>query len=390
MPQDPICGMTVKESSLLKLMYQGTTYFFCSEHCVKKFKREYAIAEEEADSCSSCGRRWWTNKIYIPVAIILLVIGLSNIFPLLAPFRNVLIMYFQSIWWALLLGLVIGGIVDYYVPREYFSHILARPRKRTVFYSVMLGTLMSVCNHGILALSIQLYKKGASTSAVVAFLLASPWANFPITLLMIGFFGWIRASYIIFSAIIIAITTGFVFQILEGKGLTERNPNSQLLDENYSVLADINRRRKNYKFSQEQLRSDIKGILEGVVSLSNMVLWWILIGIILAGFSGAYIPQSIFRNYMGPTIAGLFVTLGVATILEVCSEGMAPLAFEIFKQTGAFGNSFVFLMAGVATDYTEIGLLWQNIGKRTALWLPVVTVPQIVFYGILANHIFRV
>jgi len=34
------------------------------------------------------------------------------------------------------------------------------------------------------------------------------------------------------------------------------------------------------------------------------------------------------------------VTLIVATIMEVCSEGTAPLAFELYRQTGAFGNAF--------------------------------------------------
>jgi len=74
--------------------------------------------------------------------------------------------------------------------------------------------------------------------------------------------------------------------------------------------------------------------------------------------------------------------------MEVCSEGTAPLAFEIFRQTGALGNSFVFLMAGVVTDYTEIGLVWQNIGKKAAIWLPLVTIPQVIFWGIIANWIF--
>ncbi len=91
---------------------------------------------------------------------------------------------------------------------------------------------------------------------------------------------------------------------------------------------------------------------------------------------------------MGPTIMGLIVTLVVATIIEVCSEGSAPMAFEIFRQTRAFGNSFVFLMAGVVTDYTEIGLLWHNVGRRVAIWLPIITVPQVVILGIIANAIF--
>jgi hypothetical protein len=88
-------------------------------------------------------------------------------------------------------------------------------------------------------------------------------------------------------------------------------------------------------------------------------------------------------------MAGLLVTLALATVIEVCSEGSAPLAFEIFRQTGAVGNSFVFLMAGVATDYTEIGLIWHNVGKKAAIWLPIITVPQVIVLGILANILFK-
>jgi hypothetical protein len=134
-----------------------------------------------------------------------------------------------------------------------------------------------------------------------------------------------------------------------------------------------------------RLKRDIVGILEGSWELAKMVLWWILIGMFLASLARAYVPQDFFLNYMGPTLFGLFVTLLLATIIEICSEGSAPLAFEIFRQTGAFGNSFTFLMAGVATDYTEIGLIWSNIGKRAALWLPVITVPQILILGYLFN-----
>jgi len=118
-----------------------------------------------------------------------------------------------------------------------------------------------------------------------------------------------------------------------------------------------------------------------------MVLWWLIVGMLMASFARGYIPHDIFMDFMGPTALGLIITLFFATIIEVCSEGSSPLAFEIFKQTGAFGNSFTFLMAGVATDYTEIGLIWQNIGRRAAIWLPIITVPQILLLGYLFNYI---
>jgi uncharacterized membrane protein YraQ (UPF0718 family) len=81
------------------------------------------------------------------------------------------------------------------------------------------------------------------------------------------------------------------------------------------------------------------------------------------------------------------MTILVATIFEICSEGTSPLAFEIYKQTGAFGNAFAFLMGGVVTDYTEVGLIWINLGKKTALWMLAITLPQVILLGWIFNLI---
>lgn len=332
-------------------------------------------------------RRWYGNKTLIVAAVLILLVIASYPLSFLEPFRKSLAMYVKNIWWAILLGLVLGGVIDYFIPRQYVSHMLAAPKKKTIFYSVILGFFMSACSHGILALSIELHKKGASNPAVVAFLLASPWANLPLTVMLLGFFG-VKAVYIIISALVIAVVTGFIFQFLEARGLIEINPNVRPATAGFSVLKDIRRRFKQHRFSFRQAIEDSRGIFSGSVALANMTLWWILIGLGLASLSAAYIPADIFKNYMGPTLLGLLVTIGAAIILEVCSEGTAPLAFEIYRQGGALGNSFVFLMAGVVTDYTEIGLLWHNVGRRVAIWLPVVSVPQVIILGIIANLIF--
>ncbi len=92
------------------------------------------------DSCPKCShQKWYKNKIFIVSSILACLVFLSYFFPLLKPFRESLVMYFQRIWWAILIGLVFAGIIDHFIPREYISHILSQPRKRTIFYSVILG-----------------------------------------------------------------------------------------------------------------------------------------------------------------------------------------------------------------------------------------------------------
>ena len=179
---------------------------------------------------------------------------------------------------------------------------------------------------------------------------------------------------LLFGAMLIAITTGFIFVILEQAEYIEssKTPQSAETYEWDNV--------KNF-----DVKAALKGITRGAVNLANMVLWWIIIGFLIAAVIKTWVPHDFMMNYFGPDLLGLLLTLAAATIIEVCSEGSSPIAFEIYNTIGTLGNPFVFLMAGVVTDYTEIGLLWTNIGKKTAIWLPLVTVPQVLILAYIFN-----
>ena len=338
--------------------------------------------------CHQGSKSFFRSKLFLVSVVTLVLIFLSYWLLPLEVFRKALFHYVGSIWWAVLLGLFLGGLIEHYVPKEYISKVLARKSLLTIFNAVFLGFLMSACSHGILALAIQLHKKGASNPAVVSFLLASPWANFAVTMMLLSLFG-LKGLLIIIAALIIAINTGLIFMFLEKKGLIEQNKNIVPVAQNYSIIENFRLRLGNYKFNQDSIVADSKGVAKGMFVLAEMVLGWIILGVLLASLAGAFIPVHFFHKFMGPTLLGLIVTLVLATVIEVCSEGSSPLAFEIYRQTGALGNSFVFLMAGVVTDYAEIGLLWSNVGKRVALWMVLVTLPQVIALGYLFNLILK-
>ena len=384
---DPICGM--------KGTIPAHGHYFCSEYCIRKYEEKHGISEDKkyCPSCSVPAKKWYKERLFIVTIVALVFLILSYFVDFLNSYFDAFIDYLRLIWWAILLGFLIGGIIDYFIPREYIEKYLSRHRKRTIIYSIIFGFLMSACSHGILAIAMELYKKGANTSSVVAFLLASPWANLPITVLLFGFFGY-KATFIVVSALIVATITGLIYQVLERKDMVEcahcKLGEDRPVLTDFSVIKDVKRRWKNYEFTSKNIKKGILGTLMGSWSLTKMVMWWLIIGMIMASIVRAFVPGHIFIEYMGPSLLGLVVTLFFATIIEVCSEGSSPLAFEIYDKTlkagtPAFGNSFTFLMAGVATDYTEIGLIWSNIGKKAALWLPIITVPQILILGYLFN-----
>ncbi|MBI2500290.1 MAG: permease, partial [Deltaproteobacteria bacterium] len=326
-------------------------------------------------------RAWYKNRLILASLASGGLFVSGWIFPLLKPFQQSFLHYVRLTWWALLLGFLLAGLIDRYIPSRYISKILAHPSKRTIIYSAGLGLILSACSHGILAIAMQLHKKGASGPAIISFLLGSPWANLPVTLLLVSLFK-INGFLIILSAILVSIVTGFIFLALDRAGLIEKNKNTLTVDSDFSIGNDLkrrwNRNRAVYLHAPlKKIGSDLVLILHGSWSLANMILWWLLIGITLASLIGAFVPPTFFNNYLGRTVTGLLLTLVAATVIEICSEGSAPLAFEIYKNTGALGNTFAFLMGGFVTDYTEVGLVGTNLGWRTALWMVGVALPQV-------------
>lgn len=340
-------------------------------------------------SCAHCAPgakvRWSTQPRSWVLRVILPALLMSAAWPPLQPVLAVFGEYVGRTWWAIALGFLLGGVLERFIPKTYIAKWLSTSSPRTVLLATGLGAAASACSHGCLALSMELHKKGASPAAVISFLLASPWASAPLTLMMLSLFG-LKGLAIVAAALLIAGVTGLLLLVLARRGLIEPNPHTVAVEPGFSVRADLARRASRYPFTARQLTEDVRAVFRGAWALADMVIWWLAIGFFLASVLGAFVPHHVFLHAFGPTVLGLLATLVVASAIEVCSEGSAPLAFELFKQTGALGNSFAFLMSGVVTDVTELGLVWTNLGKKTALWMVALTLPQVFLVALLLNR----
>jgi uncharacterized membrane protein YraQ (UPF0718 family) len=118
-----------------------------------------------------------------------------------------------------------------------------------------------------------------------------------------------------------------------------------------------------------------------------MVLRWVFFGVVLASLIRTFLSPGNFEAFFGPTLAGLGLTILVATILEVCSEGSTPIAADLVTRAGSPGNGFAFLMTGVSTDYTEIMSIKETTKSWKIAWfLPLVTLPQVILIAWLMNQ----
>ena len=290
----------------------------------------------------------------------------------------------NTMWWGVAIGIILVAILSK-IPREFVMSILGNKRGfNGIMRATAAGFLLDLCSHGILMVGAKLYERGASIGQVMAFLIASPWNSFSLTLILIALIGLPWTLAFIGLSMLIAIISGLLFDFLVKRQVLPDNPSKIDLPADFRFWAEAKNRLAATNFTPGFFRSMlITGFGE-----SRMVLRWILFGVLLASLVRAFVSPEQFGTYFGPTLAGLGLTVLVATILEVCSEGSTPIAADLLTRAGAPGNSFAFLMTGVATDYTEIMILKDTTKSwKVALFLPLLTVPQVLAVAWLMNGV---
>jgi len=290
---------------------------------------------------------------------------------------------FNQMWWGIVLGVVFVGILAR-VPRELVMGILGRNAGLGgLLRATSAGVLLDLCSHGILAVGMKLYERGASIGQVMAFLLASPWNSFSLTLILFGLIGVGWTLLFILLSFVIGVITGLIFDALVRRGTLPNNPNRELLGEEQPLGPMWSEFRRTIRYSWGGTARLLKDGVEG----SRVVIRWTFFGLLLAALIRATVPEDAFATWFGATFIGLWLTLLAATVIEVCSEGATPIAADLMTRAAAPGNSFTFLMAGVATDYTEIMSLRDTTKSwKIALYLPLIAVPQVMLLGYILNH----
>jgi hypothetical protein len=297
-------------------------------------------------------------------------------------FAHGVVEFVNTMWWGVLIGIVFLGLLSK-TPRDFIMSALGTDTgAKGILRATMAGVLLDLCSHGILMVGAKIYERGASIGQVMAFWIASPWNSLSITIILFALIGVGWTLLFIVLSLGVAIITGLIFDTLVKRGTLPANPNKHAVSADFRFWREARAGLKRVHWSPSLFKEMLaSGVLE-----SRMVIRWLLFGIVLAATLRVFLTPDDFQQYFGPTMLGLSATVLFATILEVCSEGSAPIAADLFNRGGAFGNAFAFLMAGVSTDYTEVMVIKETTKSwKIALFLPLVTLPQIILLGVILN-----
>ena len=290
----------------------------------------------------------------------------------------------SRMWWGILFGIMAVGLVGM-IPREFITAILGPGgRFSGILRACGAGLLLDLCNHGILMVGMKLYERGASLGQVFAFLIASPWNSLSTTLILIALIGLKWTFVIIALSAVIGVTTGLIADRLVRIGTLAPNPHQKNLPPDFQFWPDARSRYRAATFN----RAFFRGHARRTLAESRMIIRWILLGVVLvAALRATFVDPSTFAQWFGPTVSGLALTFLAATVIEVCSEGSSPVAADLLTRAEAPGNGFAFLMAGAATDYTEILALRETTKSwKLTLALPLLATPQILIIALILNQ----
>src|SRR2546430_2886773 len=95
-----------------------------------------------------------------------------------------------EVWWALVLGFAISGIVQAWVPRERIERAMSGSGPRPVALATGLGAASSSCSYAAIAIAKSLFQKGASAATTLAFQFASTNLVWELGLVLWVLIGW--------------------------------------------------------------------------------------------------------------------------------------------------------------------------------------------------------
>src|SRR5258705_11287593 len=129
-----------------------------------------------------------------------------------------------EVWWALILGFALSGIVQAWVPRARLERTLGGRGLREVSFATALGAASSSCSYAAIAIAKSLFQKGASLVSAMAFQFASTNLVFELGLVLWIFLGWQFTLAEFVGGIVLILLMWFALKVLVSPSEEETVP----------------------------------------------------------------------------------------------------------------------------------------------------------------------
>jgi uncharacterized membrane protein YraQ (UPF0718 family) len=112
-----------------------------------------------------------------------------------------------------------------------------------------------------------------------------------------------------------------------------------------------------------------------------------LIGIVIAAFISALVPEGFFAEKLGTGIFPMLVMMCLGIPMYVCATASVPIAAALILKGLTPGAALVFLITGPASNAASFITIWKVLGSRTTVLYLVSIVVCALASGILLDYI---
>ena len=291
-----------------------------------------------------------------------------------------------EVWWALVLGFALSGIVQAWVPRARLERTLGGRGLHEVSLATALGAVSSSCSYAAIAIAKSLFQQGASLVSAMAFQFASTNLVFELGLVLWLFLGWQFTLAEFVGGIVLILLMWVALNAL----VSRRREESVRA---YAVEAEtghVHHTSGGSKPFSLQGWSDVAYNFRGDLQM----LWKELIGgFLIAGYV-SLLPMGFFNalfitHAWAPLRIAENVVVGpiVAALAFVCSIGNIPLAAVLWSGGISFGGVIAFIFADLII-LPIINAYRKYYGARFAALLTGVMFAAMVIAALIVDGLF--
>lgn len=311
-------------------------------------------------------------------------------------FENFLKLSLDAAPW-LVLGLVIGGLINAIIPTAWLEKHLKGEGFFPVVKAALLGAPLPLCSCGVLPAALGLRKAGASKSATTSFLISTPETGVDSVMITYALLGPLLAITRPVAAIMSAITAG----LLVGKSEQIKTKTSDSGCSQAPVKAsccststETTHQESNCcstssastetssccSSASENVKKAtlFNGIKYAFSDLLAGIIFWLFIGVLFSAAVQTWVPYD-FLTAWGSGLPAMLVMIAISIPMYVCATASTPLAAGLMMGGLSPGTTLVFLLAGPASNIGSLGVIKKELGKRALMaYLTGVTVVAIL------------
>ena len=291
----------------------------------------------------------------------------------------------------LMLGLLIAGLLNVYLPANFLNKHLGKEGFLTTVKAALIGAPMPLCSCGVIPAAIGLRRAGASKGATTAFLVSTPETgvdSVSVSYVLLGpFMSIIRPIAAICSAIVAGVLVGRDTDRLQTKPAAgAQTKTSCCASKTAEPKVQTSCCDKPNKALQSQWQKVQQAISFSCNKLLSDTMVWLMIGLFFAALVQTYVPES-FLTQWGSGIVAMLVVILISIPMYICATASTPIAAGLLLSGVSPGAVLVFMLAGPATNIATLGVVSNELGKRAVFAYLTGVIGVALIFGFLTDYL---